>query len=327
MSDEDYIEPRIVESSAVCEVLSRLPRLPVRALVLAHESIGKTHEGRPLVQRAMRMASELGVGEAVVVEERRWASWAELDAKPPTERFDVVFFRAWGLAPDPTDLDAPHPHCGAVIARVLEAVAARFWTIDLQVLPEVLEDQERRSNALCLQVLGRGGAPSVRIPGTWDAATRDDFLVQLFEYVLHDAPLISAATRAWNRAVEPPDLFLPDGRRHGLDLARLLEAHRSSIHDVSTSLRIFQREIEAARPTAPVAEERWGSVRDSLKDRQASLTEIRDSCEEIDRDRDPAGWSRLAANIDVLRRLEAAVQGDRDRLTAILAEPVGDATA
>jgi hypothetical protein len=52
---------------------------------------------------------------------------------------------------------------------------------------------------------------------------------------------------------------------------------------------------------------------------------IRDSCEEIDRDRDPAGWSRLAANIDALRRLEDAVQGDRDRLAAIVA--AGDTPA
>lgn len=325
MSDEDYIEPRIVESSAVCEALSRLPRLPVRVLVLAHDSVDQEREGRTVVQRALRTANDLGVGEAVVVEHRLWLRWGVLETDPPTARYDIVVFRADGLPPSIDDPKAPDPRCAAVLLGVLSRVAARFWTFDQEVFPEIEEEQDYRGQALCMQVLAEGGPPSVRLPLGWDGSARDDFLVTLFEHALHDAPLPSATDRAWDRSLPPPELFLPEGRRHGLDLARLLEDHRSRIQDLTTALRIFQREVEATRPEDAEGAERWGGVRDGVGARQDTLAVIRDSCEEIDRDRDPAGWSRLAANIDALRRLEDAVQGDRDRLAAIVA--AGDTLA
>ena len=316
MSDEDYIEPRIVESAAVCAALSRLPRLPVRGLVLSQDSVVTDHVGRTVAQRILRTADELGVGGAIVVEERSWNNWAGLESEAPMGRFDIVFFRPDGLAPDPSRLDASHPWCADVLAAVLEGVSARFWTLDQHILPEVLEQQEQRANHLCMQVLARGGAPSVRLPAAWEAPARAEFLVRLFEYALHDAPLTAAATRAWDRDLEPPELFLPEGRRHGLDLARLLESHRSRIQELATSLRILQREVEAARPGGDHAEG-WGGVREAMLGRQDALSVIRDSCEEIDRDRDPAGWSRLSADIEALRRLEAAVEKDRGRLESI----------
>ncbi len=317
MSDEDYIEPLIVESSAVCGTLSLLPRLPVRVLIVSHDAVGREHEGKTVAQRVERTADELGVGEAVVVESRAWSRWSDLEQAPPLMRFDIVMFRTDLLPPSPADPNAPDPRCAEVLGSVLEAVSARFWTLDMVVFPEVADEQDLRAHGLCMQILARGGAPSVRLPPSWEPTGRDDFLVSLFEYALHDAPLPTATERAWDRSLPPPELFLPEGRRHGLDLARLLEDHRSRIHDVATSLRIFQREVEASRPADPEAEERWGAVRDIMSGRHDMLGGIRASCEEIDRDRDPAGWSRLAANIDALRRLEAAVQGDRDRLAAI----------
>ncbi len=325
MSDEDYIEPLIVESSAVCWTLSMLPRLPVRVLILRHDAVGRDREGKTVAQRALRTAEELGVGEAVVVEERGWSNWRALEQDPPMERFDIVMVRADGLPPDPADAFAPDPRCAELLGGVLEAVTARFWTLDLVVFPEVAEEQDRRAHGLCMQILARGGAPSVRLPPSWELPARDEFLVALFEYALHDAPLPNATERAWDPSLPPPELFLPEGRRHGLDLARLLEDHRSRIQEVATALRIFQREVEASRPEDEEAEERWGAVRDTMTGRQDALGGIRAGCEEIDRDRDPAGWSRLAANVDALRRLEAAVQGDRDRLAAIAAS--GEAPA
>ncbi len=83
---------------------------------------------------------------------------------------------------------------------------------------------------------------------------------------------------------------------------------------------MFDRELQATQPppeagASPLAV--WTALAAAAARRREALEAVRTGCEEINRDRDPAGWSRLAANIDELRSIEEDRRRDGDQLQAL----------
>ena len=307
MTDEEYPGPTITETAATCPTLARLPKLPVTVLVLRDPT---EDEGRRRIgARLLRLASELGVGDGVVVQEHEIESWAALDDSPPRGRFDAVFLcpdtipGAWD---DPTE---PRDEVVDALARLFDIAETRF-----AVLCPPDEGAERR-RSLTLRLMERGGPPLVVVPADWNDPEVGAFVEGLFERLLHDSPLVRAITDAAAERSGEVQLVRPPGRRHGLDLGRLLEDHRRRIEEGGSALRSFRRQVEAERPEQP--DPRWTEVSDGTEARQDELDAIKEAVEEINRDRDPAGWSRLGVTIARLERWESGLERARRTLEAI----------
>jgi hypothetical protein len=118
-------------------------------------------------------------------------------------------------------------------------------------------------------------------------------------------------------------VFQPRGLRNGLDLGRILEEHRRRIDALAVGMKTFGREIEAASQT--LEGDGWEERLLKVAQRVESLESARQACEEINRDRDPAGWSRLTANRELLDVLEEDDQRDRDLLKTQLDGAAGAA--
>ncbi len=313
MSEQEYPALKVVEASATCPVLARLPRLPVSVLVLLQEGAGG--HGRSLAARLTRLAEDLAVGDGVRVVEHTFADWPSLLEEAPSKRFDVVFLRPGWLPADSDDPGQPRPDVVEDLARLLGNVEARFQVVAPGRAKDGSEHLDRRP-ALLLALLDRGAPPAVEIPAAWSAEDVASFEEALFERILHDAPLVQAAATAAGDRVPLPVLYQPPGRRHGLDLGRLLEDHRRRIEEGGSAVRILLREVEAARPSEDDAalEPGWTEIAQDVIAAQDALEAIKEAVEEINRDRDPAGWSRLATSISDLKEWHARIQDDRGRL-------------
>ena len=314
MSDEEYPELKVVEASAPCPVLARLPRLPVAVLVVV--PAGSVGEGRPLADRLGRLADHLGVGDGVRVVEHRFTDWPSLLDEAPSGRFDAVFLHPGPVPADSEDLRYPRPDVVENLFRLLGNVEARFQV----VAPEPGVDGlgvDRRTELL-LALLQRGAPPAVQIPMQWSAEEVASFEEELLERILHDAPLVQASAAATRDRLPPPVVYQPPGRRHGLDLGRLLEDHRRRIEEGGSALRMLLREVEAFRPPEDevTPDAAWHAIFDDVIVAQDALEAIKVAVEEINRDRDPAGWSRLATSITALKAWEADVHEHRRRLEA-----------
>jgi len=320
MSDAEYPELKVVEASAPCPVLARLPRLPVSVLVLEQE--GATGEGRPLAARLTRLADEFGVGAGLQVAHHAFSSWPALEDEPPRGRYDAVFLHITSLPADSDDPRSPRSDVLELTSRLLANLEVRFYV----VARTSDADTTDRRMGLLLSLVERGAPPAVLLPAEWTAEEVSDFEEALFERILHDAPLVQAAATATGELRPLPTIYQPPGRRHGLDLGRLLEDHRRRIEEGGNALRILRREVEAFRPGEDEASHAsaWQEIADDVSGAQDALDGIKHAVEEINRDRDPAGWSRLADSIAALRDWEGGVQQDRDRLDAFREVAYGD---
>jgi len=301
--ESDEAQPRVVQSEVECEELAVLPQLPVRVVVLAAERIG----AGPDVGKSLQSAADsLGAGLGVRVDARDLDSWRSLPAQPG-DRFDAVFLRPDPIPPAPDDPSSPSLAIQGALGLLLRDVGARLWVLAPPSDPG--EDEETLRRALCANLLKQGAPPAVLLPGDWTPAEQLSFQEALFEQLIADAPLAKAAARAALDRPSQPELYLPAGRRHGLDLGRLLEDHRQRIGSLTSELRSFKMEIEAFASVRPV-----DALRDRNVQHSGDIEEIRAAAEEIDRDRDPAGWTRLASGIERLGALEVSLNADRNAL-------------
>lgn len=310
--------PRVVEFPAECAVLDALPVLPVRVLVVTADGVEEQGR-RSLADRLERTAESLGVAEGLVVAQRPRFDW-QTTSSAANERFDVIFFRPGVIPADDKDERLPAAYMFDGLQGLLVGSRARFWLLD----PGCAEDRDsrlqQRCEALCRDVVSGGGPPAVLIPPQWDSDRKLLFHQSLLEWSLHDAPLDLAVGRATAPEGPVPVLFLPSGRRHGLDLGRLLEDYRRRIDATYAALRMLSAEL--ASLSAEGGSE--GEVRVRLeRDAQSWLERldlVKQSCDEINRDRDPAGWSRLRASLIALRQVEDAVAAAREEILALHAQ-------
>ena len=309
-------EPLIVESAMACAGLSRLPRLPIRVLVLTSPEL-EDPSRRSLADRLARRTDELGVADGVAVAREAFASWELTPSGAGRKRFDIVLFRPAAI-PAPEGASAePTEAVVDVLARVLGDLETRFWVLDPSPSGAPEGDDARRLK-LCRDLVDRGGPPVVQLPFGWDTEELLGFHEDLLEWVLHDASLLKSVSRATGSRRPIPAIFQPAGGRFGLDLGRLLEDHRKQIDEESCSVRVFQRELEAARPEGDAhRQDHWASLQADADGRLEDLERVRQQVVEINRDRDPAGWSRLAANIEELRVIQQNGRRDRDQLLAL----------
>ena len=317
MTDASYPEPLVVESAAACPGLARLPRLPVRILVLSAPTVDAP-ESKGLAPRLEALCEALGVAAGVVVVDQTMAGWELMPGSTERRRFDIVLLRPDQIPPAADAADEPADSVVDTLARVLADLETRFWVLDPP--PRSDPDDDVRRMKLCRRLVDRGTAPVVLIPPGWEPDALLQFHEDLLERVLHDAALVKAVARATGDLRPLPAVFRPAGGRHGLELGRLLENHRQRIDDESSAVRMFQREVEAARPVeaAPEPEQQtWQALNDGVARRLHALEAVRVALEEINRDRDPPGWSRLAATIDELRAIEEEGRRDREQLEAI----------
>jgi hypothetical protein len=325
MRGDGRLSPRVVELPAQCAVLDSLPDLPVRILVISADGV-EAEGRRGLADRLERTAESLGVATGLVVEERPLSDWSTA-CGAADERFDVVFLRPGEVPADGADDRLPAAHTVGGLLGLLGDLRSRFWLLDTREDPAPEPHSLQRSEALCRSVVSRGGPPAVLLPSEWQSDRRLHFHQSLLEWSLHDAPLDLAVSRATGSTGPVPILFLPTGRRHGLDLGRLLEDYRRRIDGTQAALQMLSVELEAL-PTSAVGREalctRLGEQGASWAD---SLETVKQSCEEINRDRDPAGWSRLGASLDHLSELERAVRAARAEIEALAAAaaPAGSA--
>ena len=312
MSEPEYPALKVVEASAPCPVLARLPRLPVSVLVLEQE--GAATEGRALSARLARLADELGVGDGVRVKDCTFSSWPALHDEAPEGRFDAVFLHVAQLPSDPDAPRSPRPDVTDALARLLGNVEARFQVVSWACPADEAVD---RRPELLLSLLARGAPPAVLVPSEWSSEAVGAFEETLFERLLNDAPLVQATATATGETRPSPTIYQPPGRRHGLDLGRLLEDHRRRIEEGASALRMLGREVEAFRPHPDaIGQPAWTEIAADVTAAQDRLEGIKVAVEEINRDRDPAGWSRLAHSIQALRDCEDGIQQDRRRLEA-----------
>ncbi len=306
MSDAEYPAPRVIETSAPCPPLARLPKLPVTVLVLDRGEADEERKG--LAHRLARLADELGVGEGVQVVEHRVPDWDYPLEGLDVRRFDAVFVRSTDLPGALDDFSEPADGLIDGLSLLLADAETRFY-----VLAPPPPDHPDRRDALALRLAERGSPPAVVVPAAWDEAAVAHFLTTLFERSLHDWPLARAVTDAAAGELPVPVIYQPPGRRHGLDLGRLLEDHRRKIEEGVSSLRMLSRELQAAGPDerGPLAR-----IAADAPVRQTELEEIKAAVEEINRDRDPAGWSRLAESIARLQRWEEDLERARQALEA-----------
>jgi hypothetical protein len=256
----------VVEVGGAWRPLGQLPALPVRVLV-----VGSPLRKRPLAARLERLAVDLGAEGGVLV-----GTCPDESGPWPAGRWDVVVLRASPeLILHSPDLRTP-----------LELAQARV----LLVLTEDGDAGREWADALAFE----GAPPLVHAVPSGDEAAMV-FAEVLMERLLHDSTLARAMDRAAAAAACPARLLVPDACRPGLDLGRLLEAHRQEIEGLHSRTRAFLREIEAVAAPAVV---------DRLSARAARrldvLAQLKVGCGEIHRDRDPAGWARLARSLDEL---------------------------
>ncbi|HCP48045.1 MAG TPA: hypothetical protein DIU15_18545 [Deltaproteobacteria bacterium] len=310
VSSADYLEPRIIQTQSVCESLERLPELPVRILVLSSVGV-EDPSRRGLAARLERRSSELGVGAGVVIHDAQFDKWDQLLQEPGESRYDAVFLRPSSLPADHFEQDRPADHVMDRLFGLLGDLCARFWLVD----PEpnagdegALRSSEARRLALCRTLVGRGAPPAIMPSCSWEPDELARFHEDFFERALHDSPLPLAVGLATGSLDASASVVVPMGSRHGLDLGRLLENHRSRIDAASGSLAMLHREMEAVSALDGV---NAGDVRAALAEdalqRTRRLDLVKDACDEINRDRDPAGWSRLSANIQQLAALESDI--------------------
>lgn len=316
MTEPDYPEVRVAEADAPCPALTPLPELPVTVLVLASPGV-EPAERKGLAELLSGVADELGAGDGVHVHAASLTSWHSPLEDAPPGRHDIVILRPDAVAAEADQPSHPAPWLVDRIGAALADASTRFWLIDPPLLEDDVPEAARRED-LARRVVAAGGPPAVILPAGWRGQDLPTFHVELIERVLHDAPLVVAVERACGSRTPAPQIFLPAGRRHGLDLARLLEDHRMHIDEASSGLRAFVREIEAAQAQAGgAAAGEWAELIERIAGHEADLTAVKEAFEEINRDRDPAGWSRLTDNIARLGHLVAAHGEDRDRLAGL----------
>jgi hypothetical protein len=314
MNDPEYPELRTVELDVVCPPLERLPVLPIRVRVTA--SSAEIDGRKPLASRLQRVAEELGVESGVRVDS------TELVGGPPDNGCDVLWLRLHSLPPAPGELELPDPDRVAVVSDHVSAAGCRFWILDMAEVEDP-HAVDRRAEALARRVVGLGCPPAVLVPAAWDTEQRLHFHEELLRRALHDAPLERAASKAAGTLRPLPALVIPGGRRHGLDLGRLLEHHRVRIEEGFGRLRMLEKELDASRPFAAAAPPgQWASLEQAVDSRLPELKRLKENADEINRDRDPAGWARLLNNIEDLRRLQEGVRRDRTLLEG-LRSPAG----
>ncbi len=310
MTGADYPDLRVVEIPKDCTALVRLPELPVRMLVLAAPSVDPP-DRRPLPTRLRRIAESLGVGEAVVLDHHPFTDWMNpLQGLDPM-RYDAVFLRPDVVPPEDEDPLAPDPGAVASLAQALVDLETRFWV--LEPGGDGGKESTVVAERLARSIVEGGGPPAILPPADWDWGKRVAFYEEFVERILHDATIDRAATEASIGKGSAPSLIIPAGRRHGLDLARLLEDLRRRLDEGDSAVRSLQMEIDAAPVVNGGLEVLDGLGRDNTE-RVHQLRKVRGSCDEIHRDRDPASWSRLADSLDGLTKLEEAVGRDRDLL-------------
>ncbi len=324
MQGNEQVPPRVVEFPARCVVLDSLPDLPVRVLVVS--GLGVESEGRRrLADRLERTAESLGVATGLVVVERSLDDWST-DGGMAEQRYDVVFLRPGKVPADQQDVRAPSPHVVGGLSGLLGDSRSRFWLLDSYADDPGDAESQQRSEALCRSVVAQGGPPAVLVPPQWESDRRIRFHETLLEWSLHDAPLELAVSRATGTNGPPPILFLPSGRRHGLDLGRLLEDYRRRIDKTGAALQMLS--VELASLDEGSGDEQLSSTRlreDALA-WSRSLELVKHACGEINRDRDPAGWSRLRSSLDQLQELERAVAAAREEIELLRTDslPLGD---
>lgn len=310
MNEEEYPGPRLIETSAPCPPLARLPKLPVRVLVLSYDE-SEGEESRGLSAPLARLADDLGVGQGVQVSEREVPDWGSFFEQDTVCRYDGVFLvapRLPGAYDDPTE---PSDELIDALSTLLADSETRFLVLQ----PPDADELDRRET-LCLRLGERGSPPAVVVPRSWGGAAAERFATSLFERLLHDSPLARAVADASAGLSPPAIIYQPPGRRHGLDLGRLLEDHKRHIEEGGASLRTFLRELEAARPREGEPDEAWTQTAGRAGQAQQELDQIKAAVEEINRDRDPAGWSRLAESIARHQRWEDELDRARHRLEA-----------
>ena len=323
MSKTEYPEILVVESDVPCPVLERTPRLPVRIHVLDART-----EASPAVSIAddlAQLARDLGAADGVVVQGSRSSGWI---TRLPTGsgRWDgLVVYPPTLLAASSGagELDSSVPDESAVtsLTALLSNTGARF--LILAPSPATSEGVGPRAVELARRVklvraLAAAGAPAVvLLPVEWPDDITANFVARLFERLLHDSSLERAVSRAAQGRFELPSIFQPRGSRGGLDLGRLLEHQRKRISELSSLMKRFARELEAASDV--LGPEVLLQRLERVERRVESLEGARTACEEINRDRDPAGWSRLAQSVELLNVLSEDDRADRLLLARQLA--------
>lgn len=317
MTDEEYPGPRVEESGTPCLAVSSLPSLPVRILVLGapDEAFGA---------RLTQLAADLGAGGGVDVTSGSLSSWhAPMEDVDPG-RYDVVVLRPVSVPSDSLRPDAAAGWLVERLAGLLGQASSRVWLMDAPADGAEQLEASRRED-LARRVVRSGGPPAVVVPAGWADQDPAGFLEAAVERLLHDATVLASVERAQGDRQPAPLLLVPEGRRHGLDLARLLEDHRARIGERHGSMRGFEMEFEALR-TGSGGHPAFDPLGERLAARAESLAQVKEACEEINRDRDPAGWTRLAENIRRVGALEAEEEADRIALrttAARVAEQVG----
>jgi len=318
MTEEAYPEPLVVELPVACPGLARLPRLPVRILVLGAPGLDDPGR-RGLLNRLISLTDELGVADGVVAAEQTMAGWTLVPGGSERHRFDFVILRPSAIPRSPELASEPDPAVVDSLWRVLGDLETRFWVLDPAPDDHDPDDDVRRMT-LCRRLVERGAPPVVVLPPGWSSDELATWHVDFLEQILGDAPLGAAVSRATGAVRPVPAIFQPTGGRFGLDLGRLLEDHRQRTGEASSGLRIFEKELQAADPgeDAPeVANVTWNGLMTDARARHEALDQVRDAFEEINRDRDPAGWSRLGGCVAALRGIEAGERAAREQLQAL----------
>jgi len=325
MQRDARIGPRVVEFPAKCAVLDSLPVLPVRVLVVSEE--GVEEEGRRgLAGRLERTAESLGVAEGLVVAEQELVDWST-PSGADNERFDVIFFRPADVPTDGEDGRMPATHTVGDFQGLLSGSRARFWLLDPGGAPDPDAHLHQRCEALCRNVVSHGGPPAVLVPLEWESDRRLRFHQELLEWSLHDAPLDLAVRRAAGDDGPVPVLFLPSGRRHGLDLGRLLEDYRRRIDGTYAALRMLSVELASLSAADGVRAEKCEHLQEDANVWLTHMRTVKESCDEINRDRDPAGWTRLRASLAELERIEGAVAMARGEVEGLHLDQIGSGEA
>ncbi len=284
---------------------SRLPELPVKILVVDSPSDG-SNSSRSLVERLERLADELGAADGVAIAGRTVEPQVLSLGQLAQQRFDIVILRPSPVLPLALSGELPAEAMG-LLGHELSACAARVCVLAPAQVSSAGDDCGWR-RSLALKLVASGSPPVLVLPGDWAVDDIDRFVIEFVERLLHDSALESAVQRTLGELTPVPTLVLPAAGRHGLNLGRLLEAHRQRIDDETSFLRGRRREVEASQPPGPQPPEgrlqAWALRLEGIEERLERLERIRAACDEIDRDRDPAGWSRLAANIHELALLE-----------------------
>jgi len=313
VSETDYPEVLIVESDVPCPVLEQLPRLPVRLHVL--DARGDGCAPSILAETLGRLAEDLGAAEGVEVRGSSSDGWTSRLGSG-SGRWDALVLLPPVLPGHPDDPNEPADEVYEALRGLLANLGVRFLVLGPS--PATTGDDELARRAKLVGRLMAGGGPAtVLLPVEWPEAVVSKFVLTFFERILHDASLERAVARASVGRFELPTVFQPAGLRNGLDLGRILEEHRRRIDALSAGMKTFQRELEAASHS--LGGEGWAERLGQVTQRGESLESARLACEEINRDRDPAGWSRLAANRELLDVLEEDDTRDRELLGRQLA--------